>query len=122
MTLDRASSKTEPYQSTITFADRFVCGLLSAIAAICTAAFLGMVLLFRAGEASTFEFWAVFVRWSGGFAVVAAVVGFIVGPDRAAEYWGLIWGTEDAEKHRGPVIIFTLLIIFFSVMMLLGMP
>jgi len=102
----------------VSIAERAVTALVSAIAALGTATFIGAVLLFRAGEGSSTEFWIAFLRWSGGFLVVAAVVGFIVGPDRAAEYWGLIWGTEEAEKHRGPVFIFTLLIIFLSVMLL----
>ena len=107
------------YQTPVTAADRVVTAVISAVAALGTTTLLALVLMLNFADASTTEFWRAFLYWGGGFTIVAAAVGFVVGPVRAAEYWGLVWGTEDVEKHRGPVIIMTLLITFFCAMVLL---
>jgi hypothetical protein len=107
------------FQTPVTAADRVVTALISAVAAFGTATVLGVVLMLHFGDALTTEFWRAFLYFGGGFIVVAAVLGFVVGPVRAAEYWGLVWGTEDAEKHRGPVILISVLVIFFCAMVLL---
>lgn len=82
----------------MTFADRITVAGVSFAAAMVTAAVIVVVGLMGGGDLSL-------ITASGPWAVVgasvAAVVGFVVGPARAAEWWGVVWGSEDPEKHRG---------------------
>jgi hypothetical protein len=103
----------------VTIADRFVTAIVSTLAALGTVAVIGLVTLAHAGDVSSKTFWWTFLYGSGGFVVLAAVVGFLVGPERAAIYWGLIWNTENPEEHRWPVFIIALLVILFCLVIIL---
>ncbi len=94
-------------QATVTFPDRFASGLVSAIAAIGTAMVVGLGLLLNGADPT----WAPFYYGTASIALLAFIVGFVVGPVRAAAYLGVIWGTEDAEKHRGFVAAIVITII-----------
>jgi hypothetical protein len=91
----------------VTFPDRFASGLVSAIAAIGTAIVVGLGLLSNGADPT----WAPFYYGTASIALLAFIVGFVVGPVRAAEYLGVIWGTNDVESHRGFTAVMILAVI-----------
>lgn len=92
----------------MTFSDRLAVAGVSLVAALSTAAFAILLAIMGGGDLS---FILASGPWALAFAGVAAVVAFIAGPARAAAWWGVIWGTEDAENHRGLVVAITVAII-----------
>jgi len=81
----------------VTIADRIAVAGVSFAAALITAAVFVVIGLMGGADFSI-------IMTSGPWAVVAAsiaaAVGFVVGPARAAQWWGVVWGTESPEKHR----------------------
>jgi hypothetical protein len=95
-------------QSSITASDRIAVAGVSFFAALITAAAIIIVAVLAGGDYSII---VASSPWAVGVAIVAAAVGYIAGPERAAAWWGVIWGTEDAEKHRAFSVTIALLVI-----------
>ena len=85
-------------ETSVTLAERIAIAGISFAAALVTVAVIALVGFMGGGDLSIIMASG---PWAVLFAGVAAVVGFVVGPARAADWWGVLWGTEDPEEHRG---------------------
>lgn len=101
-------NRTVENESPVTVADRLAVAGVSFAAALVTAAVIVLIGLMGGGDLSIILPSGV---WAAVVAGVAAVIGFVVGPVRAAEWWGVLWATEDPEKHRGFTVAVILAII-----------
>ena len=46
-----------------------------------------------------------FVLAATAFVVAASIAGFILGPDRAVQSWGIIWGTKSRRRWQTALIV-----------------
>ncbi len=100
----------------VTTADRVAVAGVSFIAALITVAVVVLIGFIGGGD---FSIIVASAPWALAAAIVAALAGYAVGPDRATEWWGAIWGTEDAEKHRGFTAVVAIVIILVCLWSLL---
>jgi len=94
----RVNVSKVPSDERVSFADRGATAVLSFVAALGTVACAAFVLLFYGP--SSVEVWKFFSFVAAGLIVIAPIVGFVVGSERAARGWGVLWGTEDPETWQ----------------------
>jgi hypothetical protein len=99
--LVRVHVNEEP-SSGITLAERGAIGCLSFFAATGTVVFLAAILAYA--DPSIVLSYA-FVLAATVFVVAASIAGFILGPDRAVQWWGIIWGTEPRNRWQTALIV-----------------
>jgi hypothetical protein len=102
-------------EKAISLEDRFMAGVVSALAMAVMALGLPLLLIFvhggrvSGGQAvldllSTFNFWGVAVIGTAG------VAGFTLGPDRVIDVFGHLWGTQRPHRPLLSVLMWTTLI------------
>jgi hypothetical protein len=90
--------------------DRLATAFVSCIAAVATFALFALLAILR-GPIDELEFWKHFVVVSAVMAALAAVVGFVVGSERMAHYFGIAWGTEEPNVQQAVVLVLVILAI-----------
>ena len=94
----------------ITLGERLAVALLSVIAAGFTVAFIWSV-AFLAGAIVTTDYAKTTIFWGVVATLGAGVAGFILGGERAARWFGILWGTQEAtEKQLGLALGFIILV------------
>ena len=96
-------------EENITLCERLAVALVSIVAAGFTVALLCSVAFFRGAivtiDAKTTTFWGVIACLGAG------VAGFSLGGKRAAHWFGILWGTQEAtEKQLGLALGFIILL------------
>jgi hypothetical protein len=94
----------------VTLPDRLATAFVSCIAAAGTFAVFAIFAVLR-GPIDELEFWNHFVFVSAVMAALAAVVGFVVGSERMAHYFGIAWGTEEPNVRQAFVLMLVILAI-----------
>jgi hypothetical protein len=97
-------------QRDIPLSERISVALVSFIAAGLTAAFFGS-LAFFGGAIVTIEYAKTASFWGVIISLGAGVAGFFLGGERAAHWFGILWGTQEAtEKQLGLALGFIILV------------
>ena len=100
----------------ITLSERLAVALVSFIAAGLTVAFLGSVALFS-DPMLTVEYAKTVSLWGVIISLGAGVAGFSLGGERAAHWFGIVWGTQEATEKQ-LVLYLGLIILVCSVIVL----
>jgi len=88
-------------EENITLGERLAVALVSIVAAGFTVALLWS-LAFFAGAIVTIEYAKTTMFWGVIASLGAGVAGFYLGGERAAHWFGVLWGTQEAtEKQLG---------------------
>jgi hypothetical protein len=84
----------------ITFADRLVSGIVSALLmAFLTLGAPLVVDLFTLAEMVSLDLGVPgLIIWSGSLSASTLVTGFMAGPRRMARFWGHLFGTEEPQR------------------------
>ena len=103
----------------IQFSERVSVGIISFMAAALRALFFGLVTLLF-GPPITVASTRFFVMCSLVFSFVAAVAGAVVGANKAANLFGIIWDTTNASENQtvvflGVIILVCSVAIYFTV-------
>jgi|SRR5882762_11297297 len=97
-------------EESITLRERLAVGLVSIVAAGVTVALLWS-LVFFAGGIVTIEYAKTTIFWGVIASLGAGVAGFCLGGERAAHWFGILWGTQEAtEKQLGMTLGFIILL------------
>ena len=97
-------------QRDITLSERLAVALVSFVAAALTAAFFGSAAFF-AGAIVTIEYAKTVSFWGVIASLGAGVAGFFLGGERAAHWFGILWGTQETtEKQLGLALGFIILV------------
>lgn len=95
----------------VTLADRVVTAAGCAGATAASMAVIAALILLQGGDAVGIEGWKMFWRLCMVFTTIAAVAGFVAGPERAVQFWGVLWGTEEGLSSHRKIFIVVVLII-----------
>ncbi len=96
----------------VTLSERLAVALVSFVAAGLTVAFFGS-LAFFSGAILTVEYAKTVSLWGVIVSLGAGVAGFLVGGERAAHWFGIVWGTgtqEATEKQLALYLGFIILV------------
>ncbi len=97
-------------QRQIALGERLAVALVSFLAAVLTIAFLGSIAFF-AGAITTIEYAKTIALWSIVTCMGAGLAGFLLGGERAAYWFGVLWGTQaPTEKQLVLVLGFVVLV------------
>ena len=97
-------------RKSITLGERLAVAVISIIAAGFTVAFFWSVVFFGGGIA-TVEYAKTTIFWGVIASLGAGVAGFFLGGERAAHWFGILWGTQEAtEKQLGLALGFIILV------------
>lgn len=88
--------------------ERSVIAVLSFFAAVVTIIGLAAIIVAYADISIVLSYG--FVTAASIFVVAAPIAGFVLGPERAAQWWGVIWGTERRSRWQ-TVFIFSIIAI-----------
>jgi hypothetical protein len=99
------------------FFDRVLIAFAAAVVAILT---LMLVPIFGAaltGQPGAFDLWGLLISKIGlAFVVTSAIIGFVAGSEKAADFFGLIWGTHELwENERFVLAALSVLIVGLGV-------
>ena len=109
--------KTVAEQAEVKWGDRIATAFVSFFAAIGTIVFVAVVGLVYGGADFERENWAAFGWVSAAAVLIAPVLGFVVGPERAAHMWGILWGTE-GPRMLGAVVITLVIVVICGAVLL----
>ncbi len=94
----------------ITLSERLAVALVSLVSGGVTVATLAVVAFF-AGLMFTTEYLKTTAFWTVVGSMGAGVAGFFLGSERAAYWFGILWGTQKpTEKELGLVLGFVILV------------
>lgn len=94
----------------ITLGERLAVALVSIVAAGFTVAFIWSVAFFS-GAIVTLEYAKTTLFWSAIASLGAGVAGFFLGGERAAHWFGILWGTQEpTEIQLGLALGFIILL------------
>jgi|SRR6267378_2329665 len=97
-------------EENITLGERLAVALVSIVAVGFTVALLWSVAFF-AGAIATTEYAKTPLFWGVIASLGAGVAGFCLGGERAAHWFGILWGTQEAtEKQLGLALGFIILL------------
>jgi hypothetical protein len=97
-------------EENITLGERLAVALVSIVAAGFTVALLWSVAFF-ARAIATIEYGKTPLFWGVIASLGAGVAGFCLGGERAAHWFGILWGTQEAtEKQLGLALGFIILL------------
>ena len=93
--------------SKLTLADRVASAFVSAVAALITCAVFFIVLLMHGPWEA--DAWSSTLSLAGFITCVAATLGFVLGPERTANAFGIVWGTVEANAWQTFLLVAAIL-------------
>ena len=98
----------EPAEGAISVLERSAIAALCFLAALVTVIGLAVIIVAYADISIVLSY--AFVTAASIFVVAAPIAGFVLGPERAPQLWGVIWGTERRSRWQ-TVVIFSIIAI-----------
>jgi hypothetical protein len=90
-------------QVSVSLADRLSTAVISAVASLLTAGVFAAVVTIRGPL--DMGFWQAYVLIAGAVVVALGLLGFVVGSERMARYFGVLWGAEQPSKSQAALLL-----------------